>query len=214
MSKKDKKKDINITIDKKTIITFIGCLVLFALISLLIVTKNISWFDNGVYNIVSKMICEPMTFVFKTITLLCEYETILLLLLAFFIFMKKKKVAFLIALNSGLCVLVNQLVKHIFLRTRPVGIALIKQGGYSFPSGHSMIAMAFYGLLIYMIQKSKLSKNKKVIFTVLLSMLVILVGLSRIYLGVHFASDILGGFALALAYLILFINFVYKKEEN
>ena len=174
----------------------------------------ITWFDNGVYSIVSKMIGKPMTFIFKSITLLCEYETILLLLLAFFIFMKKKKIAFLIALNSGLCALVNQLAKHIFLRVRPAGIALIKQGGYSFPSGHSMIAMAFYGLLIYMIQKSKISRNKKMVCTIILSLLIFLVGLSRIYLGVHFASDVLGGFALALAYLILFINYVYKKEEN
>ena len=114
MSKKVNKKNISTAISKKTIIVFIGCLVLFALISLLIVTKNITWFDNGVYSIVSKMIGKSMTFIFKSITILCEYETILLLLLAFFIFMKKKKIAFLIALNSGLCALVNQLAKHIF----------------------------------------------------------------------------------------------------
>ena len=77
-----------------------------------------------------------------------------------------------------------------------------------------MMAVAFYGLLIYIINKSNLSKNKKIISTIVLSLLTFLIGLSRIYLGVHFASDVIGGFALSLAYLIVFIKFIYTKKEN
>lgn len=211
--KKNKKNNTK-TLNKISIFTIVSCLVLFGLIAILVATNNISWFDKAVYSIVSKMICKPMTVFFKAITMLCETELVLIILALLIIFMKNKKRASYIVVNTGLCVLLNQLVKRIFLRARPFGIALITQGGYSFPSGHSMIALAFYGLLIYIIQNSSLDKIKKVISTIILGLLIFLIGLSRIYLGVHFASDVLGGFALSLAYLVLFINFIYKKKEK
>ena len=96
-------------------------------------------------------------------------------------------------------------------RVRPVGIALIEQGGYSFPSGHSMMAFAFYGFIIYLINKSNMAKKKKIVITTLLSILILLIGVSRIYLGVHFASDVLGGFILSLIHLILFMFLVLFK---
>lgn len=190
------------------------CFIIFIVIAILVATNNISWLDNSVYSLVSKMICKPVTTFFKTITMLCETEFILIILALFVIFGKNKKTSSYIVANAGLCVLLNQVIKRIFVRTRPVGIALITQGGYSFPSGHSMMALAFYGLLIYIINKSKLSKVKKVIVTIVLSLLIVLIGLSRIYLGVHFASDVIGGFTLSLAYLIVFIKFIYTKKEN
>jgi undecaprenyl-diphosphatase len=127
--------------------------------------------------------------------------------------MRKKKVASYIVINTGLCVLLNQLVKRIFRRTRPIGIALIEQGGFSFPSGHSMMALAFYGYFIYLIQKSKLSKNKKMIYSIILGTIIILVGISRIYLGVHFASDVLAAYCLSSAFLVIVIYIERKKKS-
>lgn len=214
MSKKKNKKEKLNTLSKNAVILLVSCLIIFCLIAFLVVTNNIAWLDNSVYSVVSKMICEPVTKVFKIITLFCETEVILIILALLVIFIKNKKTASLIVINAGLCVLLNQLVKRIFLRARPVGVALIKQGGYSFPSGHSMMALTFYGLFIYLVYKSNMTKNKKIILITLLSLLIFLVGLSRIYLGVHFVSDVIAGFALSLAYLNLFINFVYKKKES
>lgn len=199
---------------KLSLIVAAICFIIFIVVAVLVATNNISWLDNSVYSLVSKMICKPLTSFFKAITMLCETEFILIILALFIIFGKNKKISSFIVVNAGLCVLLNQIIKRIFVRTRPVGIALITQGGYSFPSGHSMMAVAFYGLLIYIINKSKLSKTKKVIVTTILSLLIFLIGISRIYLGVHFASDVIGGFALSLAYLIVFINFIYIKKEN
>lgn len=212
MSKKQQNN--NATLNKTSIAVLVSCLVIFCLIAFLVATNNIAWLDNSVYSIVSKMICKPVTEVFKIITLFCETEVILILLALLLVFMKNKKKASYIVVNAGLCVLLNQVVKRIFLRARPVGVALIKQGGYSFPSGHTMMALAFYGLFIYLVYKSKMKKNKKIFLISLLSLLIFLVGLSRIYLGVHFASDVIAGLALALAYLILFINLFYKKKEK
>lgn len=218
MNKKNKKKKTSVAKRKKVNIKlwilFGFCLVLFTIISILVATNNIKWFDDAIYSLVSSIKCTPVTVIFKFITLLCDTEFIIGMLLALLIIMKARKKELLICLNTILCLLLNQFIKHIFLRARPVGIALIKQGGYSFPSGHSMLSLAFYGLFIYMIYRSDMSKNKKIICSAILGTLIFLIGVSRIYLGVHFASDVLGGFALSLAYLIIFIKFIYTKKEN
>lgn len=215
--KKNKKKKASEKSKKLNLKLWIICgvsFLVFAIIAILVSTNNIKWFDDTVYSLVSKLRCKPVTAVFKFITLLCDTEFIIGMLLALLIIMKARKKELLICLNTGLCLLLNQFTKRIFLRTRPVGIALIKQGGYSFPSGHSMLSLAFYGLFIYMVCRSDMSRNKKIICSTVLGLVIFLIGLSRIYLGVHYASDVLGGFALSLAYLILFIKFIYAKYES
>ena len=69
-----------------------------------------------------------------------------------------------------------------------------------------MVSMAFYGFLIYLIYKNVKNKYIKVISILLLSTLIFLIGASRIYLGVHYASDVIGGFLLAISYLALYIE--------
>ena len=103
-------------------------------------------------------------------------------------------------------------------RPRPTEFRIIEETGYSFPSGHSMISMAFYGYLIYLIYKYVENKNVKWILISLLSILICLIGISRIYLGVHYTSDVLGGFLISISYLVIYIsavnNVFYKKEEK
>ena len=129
-------------------------------------------------------------------------------------FSKNKKNALYIGLNVLLCFLLNQTFKFIFARTRPIDINLIVENGYSFPSGHSMVSLAFYGFFIYIIAHKKMKKKKKIFYSSLLALLTLLIGISRIYLGVHYASDVIAGFALSMAYLIIFIIIFYKKMER
>ena len=107
--------------------------------------------------------------------------------------------------------MVNSSLKLIFLRERPTDM-LIDIGGYSYPSGHSFVSMAFYGLLIYLVAKLDIKKKTKNIIIILLSILVLLIGTSRIYLGVHYPSDVLGGFIGGIIYLIIYIE-ISKKIE-
>jgi undecaprenyl-diphosphatase len=102
-------------------------------------------------------------------------------------------------------------------RPRPEEYRIINESGYSFPSGHSMVSMAFYGLLIYWIIKHVENKYYKYILVTLLGMLIILIGTSRIYLGVHYTSDVIAGFLIAFSYLIIFISIIEslnKKIDN
>ena len=126
------------------------------------------------------------------------------------ILIKNKKIGLSIFSNLVIITVLNQLLKRILQRPRPTEFRIIEETGYSFPSGHSMVSMAFYGYLIYLIYKYVENKHVKWISIVLLSILICSIGVSRIYLGVHYTSDVLGGFLVSISYLILFISTVNK----
>ena len=77
-----------------------------------------------------------------------------------------------------------------------------------------MVSMAFYGFLIYLIYKNVKNKYLKWISITILSLLITLIGISRIYLGVHYTSDVLGGFLISISYLIVFTNFLPRKRRK
>ena len=195
-------------------IIFSLSILIFLVITNLLLKEQIHVFDNFIFSGIKKVRSEPLTVVFKFITFFCSTEFLLIATIAIMIFSKNKKRAFYIALNVLICFLLNQGLKHVFLRPRPEDINLITEGGYSFPSGHSMVSLAFYGLFIYIIYHMRLKKFKKNIYCILLALLTLLIGISRIYLGVLYASDVLAGFAISMAYLIIYIKLFYKKMER
>lgn len=97
--------------------------------------------------------------------------------------------------------LCNELFKSIFKRQRPSGKWLVDVTGYSLPSGHAMIFMGMVLLLIYFIINNVRNKKVGVIISSLIFMYAILIGLSRVYVGVHYLSDVLIGWTLAVAWV-------------
>jgi undecaprenyl-diphosphatase len=95
------------------------------------------------------------------------------------------------------------LLKQLFQRRRPLSPLLKAAKGLSFPSGHAIMAVTFYGLLIYILQHTIEIEWLRVIVSILLIVLIILIGFSRIYLRVHYASDVLGGFIIGLLWLLI-----------
>lgn len=195
-------------------IIFSLSILIFLVITNLLLKEQIHVFDNFIFSGIKKIRTEPLTIVFKFITFFCSTEFLLIATIAIMVFSKNKRRAFYIALNVLICFLLNQGLKHVFLRPRPEDINLITEGGYSFPSGHSMVSLAFYGLFIYIIFHMRLKKYKRYLYCILLALLTLLIGISRIYLGVHYASDVLAGFAISMAYLIIYIKLFYKKMER
>ena len=126
---------------------------------------------------------------------------------------KDNKIRINIPKNVILISIINYTIKQIIRRPRPIGINLIKEGGYSFPSGHSTTSMAFYGFLIYLVYKYIDNKDLKITIITLLTLIILIIGTSRIYLGVHYASDVLAGFILGIIYLIIFINISFSNKK-
>lgn len=167
-------------------------------------------FDNFVYNYVKNIINNPMTIIMKFITFFASPLWCIVLAIIIIIFNKKLGKYF--SINLALVFLLNFVLKLVFARERPIDINIITESGYSFPSGHSMVSAGMYGFLAYILWKSKIKNGCKVIGFIGLVILTFLIGLSRIYLGVHYTSDVIGGFVLGIAYLVLFIQIVYSKK--
>ena len=127
-----------------------------------------------------------------------------------FLFIKNKKIGLSIISNIVIITVLNQLLKRILQRPRPTEFRIVEETGYSFPSGHSMVSMAFYGYLIYLIYRYIKNKYVKWTLITILSILICLIGISRIYLGVHYTSDVLGGFLLSISYLVVYISSIKK----
>lgn len=193
------------------------CLVLFiALIGFLalaedVFNKEIMNGDIIGYKIISTfLISDFATPIAKFITNFGGAIFLITLTVILFILIKNKKIGLSIFSNLVIITGLNQLLKRILQRPRPTEFRIIEETGYSFPSGHSMVSMAFYGYLIYLIYKYVKNKYVKWISIVLLGILICSIGVSRIYLGVHYTSDVLGGFLLSISYLILFTSSVNK----
>lgn len=155
-----------------------------------------------------------LTNIFKFISFICSPKFMILVNVCLFIFviLKKKCKLFLINVASIASVVVNNIIKIIIKRERPNFLVLSNETSYSFPSGHSMISILFFGSIIYLVNKYNI-KYKKTI-TILLSIFIILVGLSRLYLGVHFLTDVIGGYLCGFIALIIIIMIFERVEKK
>ena len=194
----------------KWIVLFV-CIVGFLLLAEDVFNKEIMNGDAIGYKFISTyLISDFATPIAKFITNFGGAICLIGIAIILFIAIKDKKIGITIALNLGIVTILNQLLKRILQRPRPEEFRIINESGYSFPSGHSMISMAFYGFLIYLIYKNIKNKYLKWTLITVLGILIVSIGISRIYLGVHYTSDVAAGFLVAIAYLIIYISMVNK----
>lgn len=209
---KEEKMKIKEFIEKnlKWIILFL-CLVGFLALAEDVFHKEIMNGDIIGYKLISTfLISDFATPIAKFITNFGGAIFLIVLTIVLFILIKNRKIGLSIFSNLVIITVLNQLLKNILQRPRPTEYRIIEETGYSFPSGHSMISMAFYGYLIYLIYKYVKNKYVKWTSIVLLSTLICSIGISRIYLGVHYTSDVLGGFLISISYLVIYISAVNK----
>lgn len=201
----------------KWIICFI-CLILFLLLAEDVFNNDIMNGDIIGYKFISTyLINDTVTPIMKVITWFGSGVCLITSAILLFILIKNRKIGFLIVNNLICITLFNQIFKFILHRPRPTEFRIIDETGYSFPSGHSMVSMAFYGFLIYLIYKSVKNRYLKYSLMSILFILIILIGISRIYLGVHYTSDVIAGFLISISYLVLYVGITKKlcfSNEN
>ncbi len=188
------------------------CMTIFLILAISIIKAESIIIDDIGYNLISKyLISDFMTPIVKIVTQLASPIFLVILTILLMVFIKNNNIRKYICVNLIVSTILNFGIKNIVRRTRPEGFRIIEESGYSFPSGHSMVSMAFYGLLIYLIYKKVDNKYLKNCLIFLLSIIILLIGLSRIYLGVHYTSDVLAGFLLGISYLIVFVSVINEK---
>ena len=203
-------------IDRKIIIAIIA-FILFIITTILLLTGKNTIIDNKISEFIIKIRNDKLNDIMVLITNICSLYSIVAISLLMLIIIKNKRIPLISITNLVIVTIISLLSKLIIQRPRPVGISIITETGYSYPSGHSMVSMAFFGLLAYLIYKELNNKTKKIILIVSLILLIILIGFSRIYLGVHYFTDVLGGFFVATGYLMIFIthyNYLRNKKKK
>lgn len=176
----------------------------FALITFLVVNEKTNTFDTWVYNMVSKLNIKT---IFLGITQLGDFVCIVLISLLVALIIEKKKYFIFIPANMLIITGINQLTKRIIRRERPIlPTVMVEESGFSFPSGHTTAIVALLGYVIYIIGKSGLKAWIKALIITLISIVIFGVCVSRIYLGAHYATDVIGAIVFTLAYLIPFVH--------
>lgn len=196
---------------------FVIALVVLVFVTRRIFVLNRTQFDERVFGYLQSHVSERNNDIMLFFTYLGTHEFLIpanLGLIAFFLFVKKHKWHSIkipaIALSSlGLMFLLKQL----FNRPRPAIPLLEHAKGLSFPSGHALMSVTFYGLLIYIIFKGVKNKNVKWSLITLLILLIMIIGFSRIYLRVHYASDVIAGYCIGFLWLVFAVWLLNKIEK-
>lgn len=194
-------------------------LIIFILTAVLALTETIKSFEISVYNLFAKLISPPFTEVVKIIAFAGSFWFLfvcaaLLLIIPF----TRIKYGCAAAVSALLSAGLNPLLKNIFRRVRPDNLLwLVSETGYSFPSGHAQSCTAFFIAAAMLILCNV--KNIKIKIPLFIACILIpfLVGLSRIYLGVHYFGDVLAGWILGTAIALaveIFYNIITEKLVN
>ena len=199
---------------KNKIILLILTIILYIVNTMLVISNKYLIIDDRVHAFIRKPAGPGMEKVMKVFTFFGSGTFIVLLalvLLIVYIVKHQKNKAIIVGGSIALSTIVNNIVKVIIRRPRPEYITVVEKS-FSYPSGHVMASTTLYGIIIYLICKSDLKKPLKALYSILLSILVILVGISRIYLGAHYFSDVFGAILLSLSLLFAIDLFNDKKK--
>lgn len=181
---------------KRLIISFIFLIIW----TIFIKTNNTSWFDEPIYNFIISFKDYALTSVMRIISFFASAKWLIgICLVCLISLLWKKYYSLYLMCTLFFSTGCNLILKAILKRDRPSVLWLTNETGFSYPSGHAMASMAFYGAIMVLVKYSNVSSKKAVYIST--GILIFLIGVSRVYLGVHYPSDIIGGWIMG--YIIL-----------
>ena len=170
-------------------------------------------FDQPIQTAIRGDLPETLTLLFRAITHLIDIPVIIswVLIVAFVFYRKQWKMeSYLMLGNLALAGILIVAFKNIYQRPRPEILHLVEEKGFSFPSGHSLAVTLLIGSLIIIVGQRVKDRTVKLILQILLGIYLVSVIISRVYLGVHYPSDVLASLCLGLG--ILFIEFPFYDK--
>lgn len=196
---------------------FMVSLVVFVFIARRVIFMGKNEFDFRVFNYLQEHVSPRNNEVMLFFTYLGTHKFLIpanLALIAYFLFFKRHRWYSIkipaIALSSLLLMFV---LKNFFGRERPLIPLLEQASGLSFPSGHALMSVTFYGLLVYLVWHNIKEPWLKWTLIILLLLLIQIIGFSRIYLRVHYASDVMAGFAMGFLWLVICLKVLRRLEK-
>ncbi|TBL72452.1 phosphatase PAP2 family protein [Paenibacillus thalictri] len=198
------------------------CAAGFGLIALFVSSKQIAAFDQTLVSLVQGMETPALTQIMKCFTTIGsgKYSSILALAIVLFLYfvLHHRKELILFVWVTGGTWLLNEGLKAVFQRARPDIHRIVQATGYSFPSGHSMAAFSLYGVFAFLLWRHIPSALGRIVLIALSGILILMIGISRIYLGVHYPSDVLGGFLASGCWVFLsvwiFRRYIQKGRQR
>lgn len=189
-------------------VVFVVSITVFFVMLFLVESGKAAAFDDAVRFFFYDMRSDALTSAAKAITYLGNWQSVTVLCIILLI-IKPTRVKYGVPVSAGAIsvTVINKIIKNLVRRDRPDQIYhLIKQGGYSFSSGHSITSMFVFGILIYLVRVNMQNRTAANVLTVILAIPMVCIGLSRIYLGVHYPTDVLAGWALGVAVMMIVIE--------
>ena len=200
------------------LLLFVGSVFLFGFITHEVLWQKEEDLDHSIFNFLSsRVITSQLTPVMKTITYFASGTFLKIaygIVILSYLIQKNWKRALEIAVIGVGGYLINYFMKLSFERLRPADPLIEPLHNFSFPSGHATAGFIFYGLLVYLIWKTKMTKSFKYFTGALLVVFAGLIAFSRVYLRLHYATDVIAGFCIGFAWLTLCVWLMERLKKQ
>ena len=175
--------------------------------------NNIETIDLKIFKIISNIINDKLTFIYKLFTILGDLYIPIILIVCIFIFNRNKWYFYILSASYFTSAIVTYISKLLVSRQRPLVALIDIPNSFSFPSGHTLTSMVFYLILCYLLT-IKSSLKIKIVSFILMGLVVLSIAFSRIYLGVHYFSDVMGGLIIGTLIIVLLVNIINKNFKE
>lgn len=199
------------------LLLFLITIFVFVTIADEIVVEHENKFDQSISHEILSFVSPANTSFMKAVTFFGSSSFLFpayCILIIFYFFKKRHRLALDIAMIGLSSTAILFMFKDIFKRHRPLDPLINNVTGFSFPSGHSFSSFTFFGLLIYIIWKTDIKKYWKIIIACILVLFAATIAFSRVYLRVHYPSDVVAGFCLSLLWLMISLWILHKADRQ
>lgn len=200
------------------LLSFIAAVIIMVILVKLVFFDTGNQFDTRAFNFIGRYVSDRNTGIMEFFTFIGSHRFLVpanLVLIAYAIFIQKNTwLAIKVGAISISSLILMFSLKALFNRPRPATPLLYEVPGLSFPSGHAFMSFTFFGLLIYIVFKEINNRPLRYLLALILLITIAMIGLSRIYLRVHYATDVAAGFSLGMIWLVISLYGLQMIEKN